>query len=446
MSIASVVKDILTGAFKIRQEAFWVLVGQLGTAVGVLIGVKVLTQVLDPYEFGRLTLANTIILLVGTNVFGPLGQGFMRFWSIAHGRGQVHGFAKTVNRYARFLTSIVLGLSLIWLMMTSVLKWSDWSLLIWLSLVVGSFTGLFGLRLSVFLAARKRIVVALVNTAVAFLKPLTAVILVVLLSSSANWVMGAYLMVTALTFLVVEKHYGKLIQTTLSNYRLIDGVKGESDILGREILSFSWPFCLWGMFGWIHQSCDRWSLQIFHGPDVVGAFSVISILATYPFIFGANFLSNLFIPMAYDRAGNLTSLAAIQSANNILYLMAAVYVVGACILITAFLFLHNEVVLLMSNMRYMEYAYLLPGLSIAWGIFYLGQMFSGFGLLANKPKKCILPIVVSAVIAAIMTSYFSKRYGPVGVVWALSISSLVYAVWFMAVGFRLSSSIRLNAG
>jgi len=126
--------------------------------------------------------------------------------------------------------------------------------------------------------------------------------------------------------------------------------------------------------------------------------------------------------------------------------MTGAYVIGASILILLFLFFHNEVVLLISNVNYTELSFLLPGLTAAWAFFYLGQMFSGFGLLANKPKKYILPILVSAIIAAITTFYFSKRYGPVGVVWSLGFSGFVYAVWFMVIGFRLSNSIRVNPG
>ena len=126
--------------------------------------------------------------------------------------------------------------------------------------------------------------------------------------------------------------------------------------------------------------------------------------------------------------------------------MTGAYIIGASVLILAFLFFHNEVVLLMSNVNYTEFSSLLPGLTAAWAFFYLGQMFSGFGLLANKPKKYILPIVVSAIVAAITTFYLSKRCGPVGVVWGLGISGFVYAMWFMAIGFRLSNSIRVNPG
>ena len=432
--------------FGLRYEALWVFVGQFGIAMGVLFGVKILTHVLDPLEFGKLALAKTVVLLIGTNLFGPLGQGFMRFWSISQGRGQVKEFVITSKRYARVLTAIILGVSLIVLVFSSFTGWLGWPVLITVSLFVGALTGYLGLRLSVLLAARKRKVVALANTGSAFLKPLIAVLFVIMIVSNADCVMWGYFVATLIMVFVVEYFYKKVLKHALRSSVTMGNPKTGSGNLGKEILMFSWPFCVWGIFGWIHQSCDRWSLQAFHGSDVVGAFSVIAVLAVYPLIFGANFLSNLFLPIAYERAGNLTSSTFIRSANRVLYLMTAAYIIGASILILVFLFLHNEVVLLISNVNYTELSFLLPGLTAAWAFFYLGQMFSGFGLLANKPKKYILPIVVSAIIAAITTFYLSKRYGPVGVVWGLGISGFVYAGWFMAIGFRLSNSIRVNPG
>ena len=60
---------------KTWREAFWVFVGQAGTAIGGLIGVKLLTHVLIPAEYGKLALANTIVAFIGANLFGPFGQG-----------------------------------------------------------------------------------------------------------------------------------------------------------------------------------------------------------------------------------------------------------------------------------------------------------------------------------------------------------------------------------
>ena len=431
--------------FRLRSEALWVFIGQLGMALGLLFGMKILTHFLDPLEFGRLALANTVVLLVGTNLFGPLGQGFMRFWSISQERGQLEEFIPATNRYARLLASIILAASLILVIFMAFTEWLDWAALLLISLIVGTITGYFSVRISVLLAARKRKIVALVNTGTSFFKPFIGAFFVVFFVSNADCVMSGYLVTTFVIMCVVEHLYKKTLKDFSGVSPSITQPKTESGNLGKEILAFSWPFCIWGMFGWMHQSCDRWSLQAFHGSDVVGAFSVITLLAVYPLIFASGFLSNLFMPIAYERAGNLTSCTSIKSAHRILYIMTGAYIIAASILIIVFLLFHDEVVLLMSNAKYAEFSSLLPGLTSAWAFFYLGQMFSGFGLLSNKPRKYILPIIVSALIAITTTFPLSKGYGPFGVVWGLGISGFIYAAWFMVIGFGMSNSIPRNA-
>jgi len=436
--------------FGLRSEALWVFVGQLGTAMGVVLGVKILTHVLDPAEFGRMALANTVVLLVGSNIFGPLGQGFMRFWAICQDRGQADEFVLVTDRFAGRLTFLMVSVSLMLFAISAAAGWHRWVVLITLSLITGGVTGYFGLRLSVFLAARNRKIVALVNTGTAVMKPVVALFFVIALFSNADCVILGYAVTAVLAAFVVEHFYKKTFRSVSfipsvagQKKRGIDAL-GAAD-LGKEILAFSWPFCIWGIIGWVHQSCDRWSLQAFHGVDVVGAFSVISVLAAYPLIFGANLLSNLIIPIAYQRAGNLNCPGSVRSANGMLYLMTGLYIVWAVAIIFCFIFFHYGIVLLTSNLKYVAFSALLPGLASAWALFYLGQIFSGFGLLAKRPKQYIFPIVVSAVVAAVSTFFLSKMYGPEGVVWGLGISGFVYAAWFMGIGIRLTRGSKLPA-
>lgn len=52
----------------------------------------------------------------------------------------------------------------------------------------------------------------------------------------------------------------------------------------------------------------------------------------------------------------------------------------------------------MSGLRkydpFCKFSYLLPWLALAWAWFYLGQITSSFGLLANQPQNYIAPKIV----------------------------------------------------
>ena len=426
---------------KLTPEAIWVFVGQAGTAAAGLFGIKLLTHVLDPSEFGRLALANTIVALIGTNIFGPLGQGIMRFWAVAKDRGNLDVFYTVSNRYARYAIYIVLLLTIISTPFL-LLKGANWAVLLTLSLVVGAVTGWLGLRISVFTAARKRKQIALLNIGNAFLRPVIAAFLIILLASNASWALVGYFLAVCIVLLIAERLYRHAVSETASS--TIDPDKGASISKGlsKEILSFSWPFLVWGIFGWVYMSSDRWALQTFYGAEVVGAFAVVSQLAVYPLIFGSGFLSTLFTPIAFQRVGDLTNRHNIISANKLLGVMTGVYTLGAIILISLFFLFHHSLVLLISNTQYAKFSFLLPWLTAAWGLFYLGQVLSAFGMLANNSKIYIMPKLVSAVVAGVSTFYLASRIGPTGVVLGLATAGFVYALWCTIIAWKVVGGLQ----
>jgi len=436
VNVISVGRTVWTHALRWKYEAFWVFIGQFGIAAGVLLGVKLLTYVLDPVEFGRLTLANTIVLLIGVNLFGPLGHGFMRFWSISRERNCVKEFLESANFLAKVLAAIITALGLLLFVFSCFPGSSHWLPVISLAILVGVMTGFFGLRLAVFLAARKRKTVALVNSGTAFLKPLMAVLFVLVMIRSAQYALWGYLVAVFAVMCIVEALYRRLpgsgIQSRVPPTASVREIHG----LSREILSFSWPFCAWGMVVWIHQSCDKWAVLAFHGADAVGEFSVTALLAFYPLVFASGFLINLFMPIAYERAGDLYSHQAVRSAHRCLLLMTGCYIVSAVLLIIIFGIFNKILVVLISNPKYIEFSYLLPGLAVSWALFYLGETLTGFGLIAKNPKIYILPKFVSGTIAAAGAFYLSSKIGVPGVVWGLGIAGLVYALWCTIVAFR----------
>ena len=185
------------------------------------------------------------------------------------------------------------------------------------------------------------------------------------------------------------------------------------------------------------MSCDRWALQTFYGSEVVGAFAVVSQLATFPLIFISSFLSALFTPIAFQKAGDLTNSNAIKDANKILLGTTGIFILGSFALIGIFTIFHHPLILLISNERFAGLSYLLPGLTIAWSFFYLGQMFSFFGLLVNRSRSYIAPKLVSAIVAALGTFYLSAKMGPSGVVLGLGSAGFVYVIWCGTIALKL---------
>jgi O-antigen/teichoic acid export membrane protein len=425
---------------KAGHEALWVFVGQAGMAIGGLIGVKLLTHVLIPAEYGKLALANTIVALIGTNLFGPFGQGLARYWSINKDRGNLDVFYAISNRFAKYISLVALLISAVAVIVTMcIVHKFHWVILVAISLVIGIIGGFLSLRIGVFTAARQRRRAAILNISNTLLRPLIAAVLAVMTIANANMALVGYLIAELLVVLIAERLYSHNVSEASLSHLRSNTEKSFSGGLAKEILSYSWPFLIWGIFGWIHVSCDRWALQAFWGSEVVGAFAVVSLLAIYPLVFGSGFLTTLLTPIAFQRAGALTNKDSMSYANRILIVMTAIYILGAVVLIGFFSMFHQPLILLISNVRFARFSYLLPWLTLAWAFFYFGQVTSSFGLLANQPRRYIAPKLISALVAGSSTFYLSNKVGPIGVVWGLGIAGVIYASWCGIIALRLYS-------
>jgi O-antigen/teichoic acid export membrane protein len=421
---------------RIGAEASWVLAGQIGVAAGGILSIKILTHILTPYEFGRLSVANTIILLIGINLFGPMGQGLMRFWSIAQDWQDLNAYVQFSRKYIRLLIFAVVALSFVFVVGIRFSSWKDWAFVFALAMIVGAFSGWGSIRLSTLMAARKRKNAALINATTAFAKPIVAAALMIIWSECAEFAILGFLVVTLVSSCFTEYWYKQTVKGRY-NELAMHAEKKTAYHLGNEILKFSFPFFIWAIFGWVHQSCDRWALVSFYGADVVGAFSVITQLSVYPIIFGSNFLSTYLLPIAYQRAGELQSNAAVKGANRILYFMTGLFIAGTAILLVIFQAYHRQIILAVSNAEYIQYSYLLPALTGVWALYYLGQLLTSFGLLVKKTRAYLLPIISSGLIAVMATFFLSFKQGPVGVVWGLGISGVIYALWCLLIARRL---------
>ena len=422
---------------KLTPEASWVFTEQAGVTIAAFVGIKLLTHVLEPSEFGRLALANTIVMLIGTSFFGPLGQGLLRFWAISRERGELHTFYCVCNRFATYVSTVSLLLAVVLSCTVSIAKGFDWMILVILSSGIGIITGLFGLKVSVFMAARQRRRTALLRVGNVFLRPLCAVLLIVLTVPLANMALVGYLVAIVIVFVIARGLYNQEVSKTCDSDSRFDIRLPSLHGLRKEIWNYTWPFLVWAGFGWIHLSCDRWSLQTFHGANVVGAFAVVSSLSTYPLVFGSGFLTKLFTPIAFQKAGDVSRSQSVSSANKILLLTLGIYVMGAAIIIVVFSLFHQSLIILISNERFAMYSYLLPWLTLAWTLFYLGQLLISLGLVAKQTRSYILPKLVCSVVAFLGTFSLSANMGPVGIVLGLGIAGAIYAVWCGMIALKL---------
>jgi len=100
--------------YRLWKEGGWILLGQVATLLGGLALVKVLTEYLEPSEYGEVALGLTLANLVNLVIMGTLSSGVSRFFSIASEKNDLGGYLKSSLKLLclAVIATVSIGLSI----------------------------------------------------------------------------------------------------------------------------------------------------------------------------------------------------------------------------------------------------------------------------------------------------------------------------------------------
>lgn len=409
---------------RLAMEGIWILSGQLASVIGALVLVRVLTEYLEPEQYGELTLGLTIAVLVNQVVMGGLTAGISRFYSIATEQNELPEY---LNASRRLMVYAIVSVGILILMTVVGLLWfgqSEWIVLavaaLTLSVLNGCSSSLGGIQN----AARQRSVVALHGGVEPWLRILLAVGMMIWLGSSSTAVILGY----ALSSLIVTCSQLLFLQKLIRPQGTITHMPRD---WGQQIWAYSWPFSVFGVFTWLQQISDRWALQTFASGHDVGLYAVVFQLGYVPIGLALGMAMTFLGPILYQRSGSTTD----QNRNMDVHQIAwRITFAGLAITALAFvltLFLHEEIFQLLVATSYHEVSYLLPWMIVAGGVFSSAQMLALKLMSELKTAVMTTAKIVSAILGVILNIYGASQFGSNGVVAALVAFSCIYFFWMV---------------
>jgi O-antigen/teichoic acid export membrane protein len=414
---------IITARFqRLAKEGAWIVAGQAATVVGALVLVRVLTEYLDPEQYGELALGLTIAGLVNQVVMGGVAAGIGRFYSIAAEKNDLVAYLDGSRRLLWFATLAVALIAVVLLGGMFWVGYSQWTALaaaaLAFSVLSGYNTSLSGIQN----AARQRVLVAFHSGLDAWLKILLAVGVMVWLGHSSAAVVIGYalssLLVTGSQFVFLRR----LIRPPATKRRATEGWE-------RVIWAYSWPFSAWGLFTWAQQASDRWALQTFASTQEVGMYAVVFQLGYVPIGLAATMAMTFLGPILYQRSGTATD----QSRNTQVHRIAwGITLVGLLMTVLAFGFtymLHEWIFRLLVDAQYHSVSPVLPWMVLAGGIFAAGQMLALKLMSDMKSTAMTAAKIVTAILGVVLNMYGAAQFGLHGVVAALVAFSSLYFLW-----------------
>jgi O-antigen/teichoic acid export membrane protein len=409
---------------RLFKEGSWIAVGQVVSFVGSLVLVRVLTEYLDPNQYGQLALGLTVSSLMNNVLIGGINNGISRFYSIAVEKNDLSGYLKDSLRLQIYVTIAVVAVGLVILVGLFCLKYLHWMGLAAAAVVFSVISGFNNSLNGIQSAARKRSIVALHSGLDSWLKILLALGFMHLLGHTGTAAVIGYIC-SSVTISVSQLFFLNgtipVQQADISNHK-----KWTS-----QIWAFSWPFSAWGIFTWIQQVSDRWALEAFGTAADVGLYAVLFQISYSPIMLVSGIFVSFLSPILFQHAGDATDYSRIHDLKRITMRLS-----WFCLILTmmAFLlsaFFHKWIFYLILNEKFQDISYLMPWMVLAGGFMSAHHILGSRVASLLKTRQLAFQQILMCLFAAGLNLLGTMLFGLVGLVVAIVSFSFLYFLWML---------------
>ena len=407
---------------RLSREGLWIVASQVAVVAGSLVGVRLLTKLLDPATYGELALGMTIATLLGQTVIGPLSNGVTRFYAPAMERGVLGVYLHAVRRLLAKTGWILIGVTLAAVVGLRAVGRSGWTPFVVVTLIFALGSGFNAILSGIQIAARQRSIVALHQGVEPWARFLTAGALVWWLGSNSTIAMLGYA-IAVVPVLASQLYFLRRIIPPAPR------MPAEEGRWQDQILGYSWPFAAWGVFTWLQLASDRWALSAFATADEVGLYAVLYQLGYYPISLATGMATQFLTPILFQRAGDASDPHRAAGVHRLGWRLTglALAITGVAVVLTWLL--HVPVFRLLVAPNYRSVSYLLPWMTLAGGTFAAGQAMSLNLMSQLKTQEMILPKIATAGLGVAFNVLGAYWLGTPGIVIAAILFSVIYLAW-----------------
>jgi len=412
---------------RLLKEAAWSGFGKIAAALGMLVGIRLLTETVPKEVYGTVSLLIGLITL-GNNLFAaPLLQAAQRFHSevalydgVPQLRGTIVGMLKWTVGTIAFLILVVGG---IYTHFTSL------SFLIFLLLAAFlSLQVIRNLEISLFTAARRQKAVAIWSVSEAWLKPAIAVLIIVVFGASSFSILLGYSIATGAILLLFY----------LLPIR-VEGMSGSNEPLHTDknlvngICRYALPLVPLALVAWTSSLSDRYIIGGILGIGQVGIYAAGYGLISMPFLIVEGIIGQTLRPAYFQSVSSKDRVIEKKILRT--QIVTTLVICGLGVL--AVCFLKNILAVLLLAEEYRKVGALLPWIAVGIGFQVISQIYEGVLLAYKKTLGLLIVHTVGAVISIISVFLLCSRFGLFGA----AIACPVYYLSMLITGIALTSKL-----
>ena len=419
---------------RIFGDAFWALFGQLASAIALLAGTRVLTELVTPNVFGQVALLNGFVAL-GVAVFSyPFICAGMRIVPECLNNQERAGLHSVVFSLTTRSTVLAITLLLLGGAVVSYVSHSDFGLFIITGILL-AVTVRRELGIQLLIGERKQRGASLWQTSDSILRPLLAISLVWWGGQKPEWVLLGYILASVIS------------NTAWSFVHSAKSGKSKDPVISRNFKADVWAYALplipMELIFWVNGLGDRYVIGYFMTAAEVGLYAATYTIINEAFNRSAMVLLRTFQPVYFQAC----SLNQPEKGFRILWAwIASVFALG--VIGVSLLFITKDwVASLVLAKSYHPAVQLMPAIAVGCALHAMGTVVAQ-PLLANKRTRLfLLGRVCGAVTAAVSIPFMVINYGLPGAAMAnpiyFGVEALVLAM--LAKPWRNISSGKKNA-
>jgi O-antigen/teichoic acid export membrane protein len=407
---------------RFRSEAVWVAVGQALTAIGTLLGVRLLTQFLPPAQYGAVSLALGMSVLAGNLVASPLNQAAIHFYPKYSGERLYQLRDALLRCFRRFAPWVVLA-ALIGGAGYSLSGWgSPWLALMVLLLFAVECWRTSGL--SLLNAARQQRRYGLWMASDAWLRPLAATGAVLVAGRLPAAALAAYVLTAATLCALWSRNIWPVRDPQ-------PVPQDQARALDSAMRSYAVPLIPLGLLAWVTSLGDRY---------IIGGVLSVADAGLYAAVYGLAYSPFMIVNGAAEQALRPVYQAAVSHRNyahaaRLLRLWLATVAAVCAVGVVLFAAGHELIARLLVSPAYRQASWLMPWIALGYAIRAISYVFERVCYAYARTWRVLAIQVCGAVAALTVTPIavvgFGLRGAATAVPFCFSLQCLV-AVWLAA--------------
>ncbi|MBI4317256.1 MAG: oligosaccharide flippase family protein [Chloroflexi bacterium] len=406
------------GSSRLVREGGWVALGQVGTILGSLAGLKILTGLLPKEVYGQVNLLTVAMVLPGWVLFGPFLQAAVRMYAASREAGELTALLRTsmVVYVLGSLLVVIVGLPLA---ATGVVGSVGISPIV-LTLAIAVFLAdtWQSLGIGICGAARRRARVAGVSTFAAWTRPVCAAAFLMTLGPSVQGTLAGYLVASLLAIPLAVRPMLSMAGEGRESWL-------RTEILRRMVM-YGGPFAVFSVFSWGQNYLDRYVLQLALGAGAVGPYAAAFQVAGLPFNLGLALLSQLITPVVFERAGTGLDPTRLASAGALVRRAVWLFLATGGAAVLVFGFAGPSIMRLFTGSDYIVSGGILAVLAAGALAQNTGQLLAAWLLAHNRSKVLIQVYVVPGSLSAPLSWLLVRLKGSLGAALANAATSLIF--------------------